>query len=277
MTKTNIVKKVWTDVSAHSAAHIAERYLYAGYGSNLNIEQMTRRCKTAELHGHGVIPDARLQFARVLTIREDDRAVVPVGLYELKAADVTALDRYEGLASRVYRRVLCAVDVAGIGYVRCFTYIKNNDRIAPPTDEYFDRCARGYKDWNFDLRRLHHAREAAVRYAAAHPEKPKVQPSPSKRPEYQRTAEHRAELPVRDVEWGIMNNESYWREAGGGPWYFDTTTPEDSRRGVVTGTRWRPKTKASTVRRPKSYRDSDGKVWHLHADGIWKRTPPTMN
>lgn len=39
-----------------------KRRLYAAYGSNMNIEQMARRCPTARVVGKGVIKGYELVF-----------------------------------------------------------------------------------------------------------------------------------------------------------------------------------------------------------------------
>ena len=41
--------------------------LYVAYGSNLNLEQMARRCPTAKVVGIGVLKDYQLTFRRVAT------------------------------------------------------------------------------------------------------------------------------------------------------------------------------------------------------------------
>jgi hypothetical protein len=268
-----IIRNDWADVSHKPPGWVAERWLYAAYGSNLNLEQMQKRCPTAHLHSRGVIPDASLLFSRVLSIRHAPLSEVPVGLYELKAADVVALDRYEGMQRKVYSRKLVAVNIQDVGYVRCFTYVKNTSHLHAPSAEYMSRCLQGYKDWNFQPSRLYRARAAAEKVSPAPTPAPGVMAEILKAT----TSTPKAELPVRDVEWGVLNNESYWREAGGGPWHKDTTTPEDAKRGVVTGVFWRPSKRKGEVRRPTHYRDADNRDWWLHADGVWKRTPPSVN
>ena len=77
------------------------RKLYAAYGSNMNISQMSDRCPTAKLRGNAVIKGYRLLFrgphaGAVATIEPKRGGVVPVLLWELAPADERALDRYEG-------------------------------------------------------------------------------------------------------------------------------------------------------------------------------------
>lgn len=149
----------WVRVSHHSPDHLAARYLYAAYGSNLNLGQMATRCQGADIAGSGVLRNARLVFARYLGIVEDDSATVPVGVFKVTAADIAALDRYEGLG-RSYERFLVTVELNGEA-VRCFTYIKRNNEPEQPSEKYWEACSQGYADFNFDSRRLRHARDFA--------------------------------------------------------------------------------------------------------------------
>ena len=70
----------WLNVSHHSAAHIAARYPYAGYGSNLWLQQIGERCPQADTYGRGRLRGARLAFARVATIIADENVDTLVGI-----------------------------------------------------------------------------------------------------------------------------------------------------------------------------------------------------
>lgn len=153
------VKLAWVRISHHSPDHVAARWPYAGYGSNLSLEQMVRRCPTADIQGGGILRNAKLVFAYYLGIEEMEGASTPVGVFRLTAADVAALDRCEGLG-RSYERYLVTVELNGEA-VRCFTYVKRDNRLEEPSERYYQTCLRGYGDWNFDARRLRHAREQA--------------------------------------------------------------------------------------------------------------------
>jgi len=149
----------WVRVSHKSPDHIAARYLYAGYGSNLNLDQMTRRCPGVDIVGAGLLRDARLVFAYHLGIVPDKDSTTLVGVFKVTAADVAALDRYEALG-RNYERILVTVECNGQA-VRCFTYLKRDNALEAPTDSYYATCLEGFNNWDFDSRRLRHAREQA--------------------------------------------------------------------------------------------------------------------
>ena len=163
----------WLNVSHHSAQHIAERYPYAGYGSNLWLQQIAARCPQADTYGRGRLRGARLAFAKVATIIADENVDTLVGIYTLTASDIETLDRREGLG-RSYDRYLVTPEVDNGNAVRCFTYIRRDATPGAPTDEYFAKLTAGYRDWKFPDRRLRRARERAIKDEAALPKKPKA-------------------------------------------------------------------------------------------------------
>jgi hypothetical protein len=148
-------------VSHHSPSHMAERYPYAAYGSNLMMAQITERCPRVELLTGGKLLDFRLDFARAATITADTDSTVPVGIYKLTASDIDKLDRKEGLG-KSYDRFLVTAITDDQQALRCFTYIKRDPTLEPPKPEYFNKLLAGYRDWRFDDRRLRHARQRAV-------------------------------------------------------------------------------------------------------------------
>lgn len=149
----------WVKVTHKNALHIAERYAYAAFGSNLDLGQMSRRCPQAEILGAGVLPNARLVFEQVATIVADERSTCPIGVYRLNATDVAAMDRSEGLG-RAYDRYLVTAELPG-RLVRCFTYIKKDTRLGPPSQAYYDRIRSGYRQWGFDEQRVYRAARKA--------------------------------------------------------------------------------------------------------------------
>lgn len=76
--------------------------LYFAYGSNLNLEQMERRCPAAKPIGPAVLHGYELRFrgnyggSGVATIAPKQGGHVAGLLWELTPACEQALDRYEG-------------------------------------------------------------------------------------------------------------------------------------------------------------------------------------
>lgn len=160
VTQPNELPTAVLRVNHHSAKHIADRYPYAAYGSNLQLEQMASRCKDPQLVTSGYLPKHKLIFAHYCSIIADDDSNVPIGVYKLDADDVERMDRREGLG-RSYDRYLVTVLTDDNRAIRCFTYIRRDQRLQPPPETYYQIVLRGYHDWRFDTRRLRHARDAA--------------------------------------------------------------------------------------------------------------------
>src|SRR3954466_12327564 len=89
--------------------------LYAAYGSNMDPEQMQRRCPASPHTGTGWIRGWRLTFGAeeygwegalaTLLPAEPAGPGVFVALYDPTAADERALDAWEGADSGLYQRV----------------------------------------------------------------------------------------------------------------------------------------------------------------------------
>ena len=83
--------------------------LYLAYGSNLNVEQMMRRCPGAKIAGIGEIEGYRLLFkgsktGSYLTIEKAPGYKVLVAVWQVTAADERNLDIYEGFPTFYYKK-----------------------------------------------------------------------------------------------------------------------------------------------------------------------------
>ena len=134
--------------------------IYLAYGSNLHIEQMQRRCPTAEVLGTSTLHGYRLVFNGVATIEPDPDRSVPVLLWDIKPADEIPLDRYEGYP-RLYRRETVQVELDG-RTVDAMVYIMNSDGIAPPSPYYYDVIRQGYEMNGLDISVLKQARLESI-------------------------------------------------------------------------------------------------------------------
>ena len=91
--------------------------LYIAYGSNLNLEQMKRRCPTAEVVGTAELKNWRLRFrggshSAVATIEREQGFTVPVLIWRIQPEDEVALNRYEGFPF-LYRKETLRLTVNG--------------------------------------------------------------------------------------------------------------------------------------------------------------------
>ena len=123
------------------------RRLYVAYGSNMNVEQMKRRCPGAELVGPCRIIGHRLTFVDgVATIVKDSRET-PGALWKITPQDEKRLDIYEGYP-RAYRKQM--VKVRHNGRVKeAMAYVANSGRIYPPVYGYYETIKQGYRDLKF--------------------------------------------------------------------------------------------------------------------------------
>lgn len=90
---------------------------YIAYGSNLNREQMAKRCPDAKVIGSGMLKDYELLFrgytdAAVATVEPKEGENVPVLIWEISPRDEVNLDRYEGYP-RLYGKQMLEVEVEG--------------------------------------------------------------------------------------------------------------------------------------------------------------------
>ena len=136
--------------------------LYIAYGSNLNLEQMQRRCPTAKIVEKALLCDWSLRFrgsktGAVATIEKDNGSKVPVIIWKLQLKDEHALDRYEGWP-HLYRKETIPVTVAG-NKIHAMVYIMNEsgNPYGVPSEHYLDTILEGYKTAGFNTDILYKA------------------------------------------------------------------------------------------------------------------------
>lgn len=138
-----------------------KKRLYIAYGSNLNLEQMARRCLTAKVVGKTYLHNYRLMFrgknTAVATIEKQKGSKVPVLIWLLQPSDEHSLDIYEGYPS-LYRKRMLRISVNG-RRTSAMVYIMNESLhpYGTPSRRYFDIIRQGYEDAGFDSKILRHA------------------------------------------------------------------------------------------------------------------------
>lgn len=140
----------------------AKSKLYIAYGSNLNLEQMQRRCPTAEIVGATILRNWRLMFrgrnvGAVATVERQKDCHVPVLVWRLQQQDEAALDIYEGWP-HLYRKENLRLTVNS-KRVYAMIYIMNEagHPYGTPSSHYLDTILEGYKEADFDTEILHQA------------------------------------------------------------------------------------------------------------------------
>lgn len=136
--------------------------LYLAYGSNINLEQMAKRCPNSKVIGTSMIPDYELEFRGVATIVPKKGAEVPVLMWEIDQQDELNLNHYEGFP-RLYRKEIFEMEVNG-KMREGMAYLMNYKSVAPPTAQYYNGIKKGYEDNGMDTKYLHDALVRSVEY-----------------------------------------------------------------------------------------------------------------
>lgn len=131
--------------------------LYFAYGSNLNIEQMKRRCPNAKPLGSYVLSDSRLVFRGVADCIFEEGAECQGAVYQLTPECEKALDGYEGIEAGTYRKEHIPLTEPFEGEQELLVYVMNSDGIFPPSQRYLDLIIKGYKDFELPLEELRKA------------------------------------------------------------------------------------------------------------------------
>ena len=130
--------------------------IYAAYGSNMNLEQMSQRCPAAKVIGTGIVEGFRLTFRGssrgVANIENYPDRIVPVVLWEITETCEEALDVYEGYPN-LYEKQIVEVQAEGIVQEAMVYVMIKRYRTMPalPTSYYLGTIAEGYADNGIDL------------------------------------------------------------------------------------------------------------------------------
>ena len=123
--------------------------IYIAYGSNMNIEQMKRRCPNSKEIGKGILKDYKLVFKGVADIIKCPGAEVPIAIWEITEKCEISLDRYEGYP-RLYRKEYVTIEINGKEEI-AMVYVMNYGRIAPPNAYYYNVIKQGYEDFDINI------------------------------------------------------------------------------------------------------------------------------
>jgi hypothetical protein len=128
------------------------------------MDEMASR--TLLLTGHRV--RTKLVFRGVADVIFHPTEKCVGGLWEITRACERALDRYEGVSAKLYRKVYLTIKRRGQpSEESVLVYVMNSDGIMPPFDDYLAVIERGYRDFGLDLaylgRAVEHAYEAKDR------------------------------------------------------------------------------------------------------------------
>ena len=122
----------------------ATRHLYFAYGSNLDPDQMDRRCPDATAIGAASLADHafRIGARGYATVSPSPGDTVWGGLWDVSDSDLARLDTYEGVAGGLYRRETALVEIDG-QFLATLIYMENADDLGSPSDWYLTRLVAG--------------------------------------------------------------------------------------------------------------------------------------
>lgn len=130
--------------------------LYVAYGSNLNLEQMARRCPDATIVAKGVVEDYALKYrgsktGAYATIIKEKGKKVPVLVWNISPADESKLDVYEGFPTFYYKKTVL-VRLENGRKIRAMAYIMFDEALpGVPSNYYMRTIYDGYIANGLDL------------------------------------------------------------------------------------------------------------------------------
>jgi gamma-glutamylcyclotransferase (GGCT)/AIG2-like uncharacterized protein YtfP len=113
--------------------------LYFAYGANMDAAAMALRCPVSRLIGGGRLPGYRFFIMRqgYASVARDNRRTVWGVLWDLAGDDIPALDRYEGVAGRLYTKATLPVRTRE-GVRRALIYLGCSSAPGRPQPGYLD-------------------------------------------------------------------------------------------------------------------------------------------
>ena len=110
---------------------------YFAYGSNMDIDQMARRCPGAETAGTAVLQGWRYAYCNGVATIVPDGGQTHGLLWDLEPAHIDSLDIYEGVVEGRYRHEFVDVRVTDSGEtVTALAYVKHFVGPSAPRDGY---------------------------------------------------------------------------------------------------------------------------------------------
>lgn len=128
--------------------------IYIAYGSNMNIEQMQRRCPDSEIIGSGTLKGYEITFrgngkTGVANIEKKKGGSVPVVVWNISRSDERSLDIYEGFPS-LYVKKDVTVDMRGTK-IKGMAYVMTEGHLhQKPSMFYLEIIANGYDSFGMD-------------------------------------------------------------------------------------------------------------------------------
>lgn len=126
------------------------RRLYWAYGSNLSVAKMRQRCPAAKKGSQLIVSDAALVFRDVADVTIRKGSIVPGGLWHITPECEEHLDRVEGVRSNFYLKRYLPIRFGNRVRKVLFYQMRWSRGVMPPSEEYADTIAQGYRDFDLD-------------------------------------------------------------------------------------------------------------------------------
>ena len=128
---------------------------YLAYGSNMNVEQMSRRCPDATVEGKAILKGYELVFmgrqeSAVANILPAEKSVTPVVIWSISNGDEKSLDIYEGYP-RLYIKKNIRVKLNGKEISAMAYIMTDGHKYGKPNYHYYKVIAEGYTHFKFDF------------------------------------------------------------------------------------------------------------------------------
>ena len=131
-----------------------EHIPYFAYGHNTNLEEMYKRVPEAQLIGHADLPDHRYVLENVSNVVESKGDTVHGVLWIVPVQKLDKLDWVEGY-HKIYRHKIIPIEYRS-KIIKAMTYVmlgKHHSDL-PPTPEYVDFVATGYRENSIPMQQL---------------------------------------------------------------------------------------------------------------------------
>lgn len=128
--------------------------LYFAYGSNMNKEQMAKRCKGAKFLGVARLDSykfvfdgsSKLRGCAVANVIPDVSSFVLGGLWEISTENRSSLDCYEGYPDSYHRIEVSLTTSDGKRIDNVLIYLRSPKQLGVPSDSYRNICIQGAHD-----------------------------------------------------------------------------------------------------------------------------------
>lgn len=124
---------------------------YFAYGSNLDFEQMRKRCPSAVTISKATLPKHRLAFTRFSESRNSGVAdILPAkvdhvqgALYDITDDDAVRLDEFEGVSDGCYERITVRITLRAGEVLEAYTYKASAQGLFKPSKAYMQQIIAG--------------------------------------------------------------------------------------------------------------------------------------